>query len=81
MIILNEVQGQALSASQDPVTVIDPKTNETYVLVKSGDYQRLKLLLGDDDIALSGPELSVLVDRAMIEYDANDPSLHLYQDD
>ncbi len=77
----NEEQGRALSATPDPVTVIDPKTNETYVLVKSEMYERLRLLLADDDLAVSGPELAVLVERAMSEYDANDPTLHLYQDD
>jgi hypothetical protein len=81
MIILNEAQGQALSANPEPVTVINPKTNETYVLVKSGVYQRLRLLLEDEEIALGGRELAVLVDHAMSEYDADDPTLHLYQDD
>jgi hypothetical protein len=81
MIILNEEQARALSVSPDPVTVINPETNESYILVRSGIYERLRLLLEDEDIALSGPELAVLVDRAMSEYDANDPALQLYQDD
>jgi hypothetical protein len=81
MIILNEEQGQALSSSPDPVTVINPKTSETYVLVKSGVYERLRLLLEEKDLVLSGFELVVLVDRAISEEDANDPTLHLYQDD
>lgn len=79
MIMLNEEQGQALSAASEPVTVIDPRTNETYVLVKSGVYERLRHLLEDEDISLSKHELAVLVNRTMSEYDADDPSLHLYQ--
>ena len=81
MIILNEEQGRALSASSDPVTVLNPETKETYILLKSRVYEQLRLLLNDEDISLSGPELAALVNRAMNEYDANDPTLHLYQDD
>jgi len=79
MIILNEEQGRDVAAGPEPVAVVNPVTNETYVLVKTGVYERLRLLL-EDDMTVSGRELAILVDRAMSEYDANDPSLHLYQD-
>lgn len=81
MIVLNGEQGRALSAGPHPIVVINPNTNETYVLVKSGVYERVRLLLENEDIALTGTEVAMLVDRAMSEYDANDPTLHLYQDD
>src|SRR4051812_11960829 len=68
MIVLNEEQGLALAASRDPVTVVNPKTNERYVLVMSGVYERLRLLLEEQDRALNGRQLAVLVDRAMSEY-------------
>lgn len=47
-------------------------------------FERMGMLpihaLVEDDMAVSGRELAILVDRAMSEYDANDPALHLYQD-
>ncbi len=80
-LVLNQEQGQALSMCAEPVTIIDPKTNESYVLVRSAVYERMRLLLDLEDSSLTGRELSILVDRAMSKYDENDPALHLYQDD
>jgi hypothetical protein len=81
MIELNEEQHQALIASrQSPLTVIDAQTKETYVLVRSAVFDRMRYLLQDDP-AFSKREVAWLVDRAMKEYDANDPTLELYQHD
>ena len=43
-------------------------------------FERLRHLL-TDDAALSKKEVAALVERAMKEYDENDPSLELYQDE
>jgi hypothetical protein len=75
MFELTEVQRGEL-AQPEPVA-IDPLTKQEYVLVRRDLYERIRHLF--DDTALSKREVAVLVDRAMREYDDNDPSLPLYQ--
>jgi hypothetical protein len=72
MIELTEQQRQEL-CSPEPMA-IDPKTRETYVLIRREVYERLRHLL-DEDVRATGE----LVDRVMAEDDANDPSLESYQ--
>jgi hypothetical protein len=49
MIELTEQQQQALAAEPDhPPRVHDPRTSETYVLLPSAVYERLKGLLTED---------------------------------
>src|SRR5260370_1064981 len=62
MIELTEQQRQVLSAPEP--MAIDPQTQETYVLVKKADYERLKELLAKD-IALHvvGPHLMAVFER------------------
>jgi hypothetical protein len=82
MIRLTEEQRQTLvAAGERPPTVMDPETRETYVLIRSDVYERLRRLFQDDDMTISKRELAILVERAMKEYDANDPTLELYQHD
>jgi hypothetical protein len=71
-------QEQRQELEQPEPMLRDPQTNETYVLVRKDVFERLRHLLGEE-----GPdrrELSLLVERAMREYDEDDPSLHLYQE-
>ncbi len=77
MIELTEEQRRELT-TPEPV-VIDPQTKEEYVLVPRNLYEHIRHLFSDT--ALSKREVSVLIDRAMREYDEHDPSLHLYQND
>ena len=56
MIELNEEQRQEISRP-DPVA-IDPLTQETYVLAPREVYNRLKVLLEDDDARLMYPLLA-----------------------
>lgn len=75
MIELSEEQRQEL-ANPKPLAV-DPKTKQEYVLVRKDIYERLEALLGEE-----GPDmrqLGLLVDQAMREDDANDPTLAYYQ--
>jgi hypothetical protein len=77
MIELTEEQRRQIKEGE-PVA-IDPETREVYVLVPKEVYDRWRHLWDDD---MPGKrEVAALVARAMREYDANDPSLHLYQDD
>lgn len=46
---LTEEQLNAIAAHPDePVRLIDPKTNEVFVLLRSGDYERIRPWLEDD---------------------------------
>jgi hypothetical protein len=46
---LTEEQLRAVAAHPDePVRLIDPKTNEVFVLLRADDYERVRSLLGDD---------------------------------
>ncbi|HEY1379174.1 MAG TPA: hypothetical protein VGF55_20395 [Gemmataceae bacterium] len=77
MIELTEQQQQAVDADPAP-RLIDPRTNKEYVLVGADVYERLKTVLTDD----GGPtmrEVAALVERAMAEDDAGDPTLEYYQ--
>jgi hypothetical protein len=79
MIALTEEQGQELArAAESPPTVIDPVTNTAYVLVRADVYERMRRMVEDD-----GPDMrqvAALVERAMREDDAGDPTLHFYQE-
>jgi hypothetical protein len=82
MIELTEGQRQILaSVKETPPTVVDRTTNETYVLVRTAVYERLRRLLQDDDIAFCKRDVAIMAEHAMKEYDANDPTLELYQHD
>jgi len=59
---------------------IDPETQQTYVLVPKERYDCLRQLF-DQDVGLSKREVAALVERAMRDYDVDDPTLELYQHD
>jgi hypothetical protein len=71
MIVLSEQQRRQLSGHD--TEVLDPETQEIYILVRRPVYERLRSLL--DDIRASGE----LVDKVMAADDANDPYLESYQ--
>lgn len=75
MIELTEQQRQELSAPE-PVA-IDPRTQETYVLVRREAYERLKSLLALDDY--NPDEGAGHMNEVMAEDDAKDPYLDSYQ--
>jgi hypothetical protein len=81
MIELTASQQQAINEhGPQPLRVLDPTTRQEYVLLRADLFDRLKhLLLEESD--LSSREVAFLIDRAMQEYDADDPSLDLYQQD
>jgi hypothetical protein len=77
MIELTEQQQQAVDADPE-ARLLDPRTNKAYVLVGAEAFNRVKGLLADDD----GPDMrqvAALVEAAMAEDDAGDPTLEYYQ--
>lgn len=77
MIELTEQQLKAMDADPEP-RLLDPRTKKTYVLVGAEVYDRLqRLLCQDDDLDMN--QVAVLVERAMHEDDAGDPTLAFYQ--
>lgn len=75
MIELTEQQRQELSAP-GPVA-FDPRTGETYVLVRRETYEHLKALLALDDY--DPDEGAGAINEVMAEDDAKDPYLESYQ--
>ncbi len=74
---LTDEQKQALErAGGEPLTLVDPTTNATYVLLRSEVYDRLKPALDDD---LTPEQVGQLVERAMREYDEGDPLSESYR--
>jgi hypothetical protein len=78
MIELTEQQQQVLDAGTGPPRLTDPRTNKTYVLLEAGAYERIKGFLAEDD-GLDMRQVAALVERAMREDDAGDPTLEFYQ--
>ncbi len=74
---LTHEQQQALDADPEP-RLLDPRTKQTYVLVRADVYERLRGLL-EEDAGLDMRQVAVLVERAMREDDAEDPTLEFYQ--
>jgi hypothetical protein len=76
MIELTDQQRQTLAQNEEPPTVVDPETKTVYVLVPRDVYERMRLLL-DEEVDMR--QVAVLVERAMQEDDADDPTLDFYQ--
>jgi hypothetical protein len=73
MIELTQQQRQELTATDAP-QILDPQTGQTYILVQTEVYERLKGLL-EDEPRVTGE----MVDRLMEEEDRDDPTLAFYQ--
>jgi hypothetical protein len=70
MIERTQEQRQAVK-SNEPPRLVDPDTNETYVLVRAAVYERLRALLAEDTVSTTAE----MLDRIMAEDDARDPYL------
>ena len=77
MIELTKQQQQAVEAGPAP-RLVDPRTKKSYVLVAADVYDRIRGLLDEDD-GLDMEQVAALVERAMQEDDAADPTLEFYQ--
>jgi len=78
MIELTEQQLQAVDASLEPPRLIDPRTKKAYVLIGAETYERIKGILVEDE-GLDMRQVGILVEQAMREDDADDPTLEFYQ--
>ena len=72
-------QDQRRELAQPVPVAIDPETKETYVLVRREVYERIRHLVEGDEAELDMRQVAVLVERAMNEDDADDPTLEFYQ--
>jgi hypothetical protein len=77
VIELTEQQQHALDTNPEP-RLMDPRTGTAYVLVRADVYERLRGFLAEDE-GLDMRQVAVLVEQAMREDDANDPTLEFYQ--
>jgi hypothetical protein len=62
-----------------PVDVVDGKTGQTYVLMSTDDYRRVRALLGTEELDVR--ETYPLQERVAREQGWNDPALDEYNDD
>ena len=73
-------QLQALASAQGgTLHLIDPQTNEVYVLIKETFYDSLLNRSADDGLTME--QVGILIEEAMAEDDAKDPLLETYQND
>jgi hypothetical protein len=79
MIELTEPFQRALdNQPNEPLQVVDPRTKQTYVLLRNEEYERMKEILDEDD-GLDMRQVAVLIAEAMREDDEQDPLLESYQ--
>lgn len=77
MLELTEQQQLAVDRNLAP-RLVDPRTSKEYVLVEAEAYDRVSRLVSDD-VDVSMHEVGRLIDAAMAEEDASDPTLDYYQ--
>jgi hypothetical protein len=77
VIEMTRQEQQAIDAGGEP-RLVDPLTQKAYVLVEADELTRLRgQAAGRDDLDPS--QVGILVERAMREDDADDPTLEYYQ--
>ncbi|HYV37088.1 MAG TPA: hypothetical protein VE988_15385 [Gemmataceae bacterium] len=77
---LNEPQQQALNkGAGEPLRLVDPRTNECYVLVKADVYDQIKNLVYDDD-SPSDEEKRLQLAASGERAGWNDPEMDVYDD-
>ena len=79
MLELTDQQQLALANNRDePLQLLDPRTKQTYVLLPSEVFERVKPILEDED-GIAEIDVGALIEDAMHEDDENDPLLESYQ--
>jgi hypothetical protein len=76
MIELTELQGQAIAGQENP-TILDPRTQATYVLVRQEIFARIEGLFYDD-FELSHDELRLLLARSAKSNGWDEPGMEAY---
>ena len=78
MLELTELQHLELQRSDEsPPGILDPVTNTRYVLVRSDEFDRVRSIVESDGLDMR--QVGQLVNAAMREDDAGDPTLEFYQ--
>jgi len=77
---LSNEQRQAINEQQpgEPVYVVDATTQEKWVLVPDGTYQKIRALLGDEPLDIR--ETYPIQDNVAAANGWNDPAMHDYND-
>jgi hypothetical protein len=80
MIELTETQSRELdAASSTDLRVLDPKTNQEYVLLRAEVYDRIKALVhADEELPIS--TMYPLIDEMAAKAGWDDPALDIYND-
>lgn len=76
MIELTEQEQQAVDAGPVP-RLIDPRTQKAYVLIGADLFERFRGMLSEEEPDTR--QVATLVEQAMYEEDAGDPTLAFYE--
>jgi hypothetical protein len=77
---LTDEQRLALQASGTPVRVVDPRTNETYVLLRAELYDRIKDLVEPTEDEFDIREAYPLMDEVARKEGWDDPDMASYDE-
>lgn len=78
MIELTQEQRKAMNEQSD-VRLIDPQTNETFVLIRAEVYDRLRQLLSNDS-EFSAEDAIPLLNEVLGKEGWDDPEMDIYND-
>ena len=74
---LTEQQQRALDVEGETLGVIDPRTSQTYVLVRAEVYERFRSILGDDFESEDAFRAQI---ESAAEAGWNDPQMDVYSE-
>jgi hypothetical protein len=77
-ILTPELRQAVDAAGEQPVPIIDPETNQRYVLLRAEVYERLQVLF--DQGSLSEGEQRFLLQEAGKRAGWDDPAMDIYND-
>jgi hypothetical protein len=78
--ILTDEQRRALQTTTAPVRVLDPQTNETYVLLRAEVYERIKDLVEPQEEEFDIREAYPLMDEVARKEGWEDPEMDCYNE-
>jgi hypothetical protein len=76
--LTSELQQALRDSGEEPVRLVDPATNRTYVLISQEQYERLRLLFENDRMSLE--EQRQLLRAAGRRAGWDDPEMDMYND-
>src|SRR5260370_8364284 len=78
--ILPDQQRRALQTTPAPVRVLDPQTNETYVLLRADLYDRIKDLIEPEEEEFDVRKPYPLLDEGARKEEWEDPDMDCYDE-